>query len=149
MESNEDLYEESNDMIITDSAMRFLRETGKWGKMLAIVGFVFIGLMVLGSFFVGTLMTPFYEEAGVTFPGVLVGGLYFIMAVVYFFPVLYLYKFSTQIKPALYQKDSDLLAIAFENMKSLYKFMGIFTIVMFVLYFVFGVGALILGAAMF
>ncbi len=149
MESNENPYEDYDDLIITDDAMRFLKESGKWGQMLSIVGFVFIGLMVLGSFFMGTVMTAIYGDAGGAFSGILMGGLYFVLAIVYFFPVFYLYKFSTQIKTGLNHNDSDIVANAFENMKSMYKFMGIFIIVMFGLYFFIGVGVVIFGAAIF
>lgn len=157
MESNENPYEENDDLIITYDAMRFLKESGKWGQMLAIVGFVFLGLMVLASFFMGTFMSSLYGDAGGSlygdaggsFYGILLGIVYLVMAIIYFFPILYLYKFSTQIKSALNQNDSDLMATAFENMKSMYKFMGIFTIISIGLYFILGVGAFIFSAALF
>lgn len=66
--------------------------------------------------------------------------IYALMGLLYFFPAYYLYKFSTQLKTALAAKDSETLTSAFENQKSLYKFMGIFMIIV--------LGFYVLGGAM-
>lgn len=145
METNEHFYEENDDLTISDASMKFLEETGKWGYFMAIVGFVFIALLVVLSFFIGSLMGSIYEDMGVPVPGMLMGVIYIIMAAIYFFPVLYLYKFSTKIKVALREIDNMLLEEALENLKSLYKFMGIFTIVSIGLYVLMGLGVVFIG----
>lgn len=110
----------------------YLRETAKWAKFLAVIGFIFMGLMVLGSFAVfafagsiGSLMP---------FPIGGIGFLYLVLAGVYFFPIYYLLQFANKAKHALASKSTQSLSESMKNMKSHYKFMGIFTIVMLALY---------------
>ena len=128
----------------------FLKNTAKWGKFLAIVGFVGVGFVVLMAVVAGTIFDSAMERAGGGSAGV-VGGtflsaFYLLFAVLYFFPVLYLYKFSDKMKAALDSKDEDLVAESFRNLKSLFKFMGILTIAIFgfyllvMLFMVLGVG---------
>ena len=49
-------------------------------------------------------------------------------------PVYYLLKFSNQLKKALSTKNDEILAKAFEMLKSHYKFIGVFTIITISLY---------------
>lgn len=113
----------------------YLRETAKWGKFLSIIGFISIGFMVIGGILFGTIgmsaMNDISAMGGQPNPmGMLGGGFimifYCLMGLLYFFPSLYLYRFSTKIKIALENDDETELTTAFMNMKSLYKFWGIF-----------------------
>jgi len=45
-----------------------------------------------------------------------------------------LYRFSVQLKEALQSNDESLYVSGFQNLKSLFKFLGIFTIVILSLY---------------
>ncbi len=148
MDTNDHPYDTNEDLMISNNSMRFLKETGGWGKLLAIIGFCFVGLLVLGSFFIGSLFST-YSEIGSPMLGYFVSFLYIVLAVVYFFPILYLFKFSTQIKTALIDRDNALVEVAFENLKSHYKFVGIVTIIMLGIYVLFGLGVLVFGVAMF
>ena len=123
-----------------DEAQTYLRETKQWAKFLAILGFIFVGLIVLGAF----AMTAVFPSGGGygDFPSALIGIIYFLLAVLYFFPVLYLYKFSSHMDKALAGKSPVDLNAAFKNLKSHYRFLGILTIIIiafYVLAIVFGV----------
>ena len=76
---------------------------------------------------------------------------YLLMAVLYFFPIYYLYKYSSSVKTALQFNDSNLLADAFVNLKSHHKFLGISVIVILSLYLLIIIGAVItmVGSAAF
>ena len=128
---------ESNDIIlnVTRPAAHFLQEISKWATFLAIVGFIFTGLIVVLAFFAGTLMStiPPYDTMPSGF-GIVLTFMYLLIGVLYFFPTLYLYKFSQKLKSALTLRDSNDLTIAFENLKSIFKFWGIFTIVILCFY---------------
>ncbi len=76
-------------------------------------------------------------------PGLIFGVVYIGMGLLYFFPTLYLFKFSKKLKIALSNKDNDALDTAFSNQKSLYKFYGIMMILVISLYVIFGLFALI------
>jgi hypothetical protein len=57
---------------------------------------------------------------------------------------LFLYRFSSKMKVALYSTDQDNLNASFLNLKNLYKMMGILTIIylgILVLALIFGIGA--------
>jgi len=113
----------------------YLQETAKWGKFLSIVGFISVGLMVLMGIFMGTMgmsaMNDISTMGGGPNPFGMIGGGFFIIfysliGLLYFFPSLYLYRFSAKTKLALQNDDQAEMTEAFMNMKSLYKFWGIF-----------------------
>jgi hypothetical protein len=128
MEEQQHLFE----LQIDPASQASLSETAKWGKFLSIVGFVFIGLIVIMAFFSGIFMSflgnslPGYQAA---YSGVFFTVYLLIAAAIWFVPNLFLYKFSTEIKTALQTSDQDLLARAFASQKTLFKFMGIITII--------------------
>ncbi len=66
--------------------------------------------------------------------GYLMTIVYLFFAVIYFFPVLYLFKFSKKMKLALSIKNDEKLADALEMLKSHYKFIGVFMIILLSLY---------------
>ncbi|MCP2043136.1 DUF5362 family protein [Pontibacter sp. HSC-36F09] len=59
---------------------------------------------------------------------------YLAMALLYFLPLLYLHRFSTKMIAGLDQNDEATVTHAFKNLKSLFKLLGILTIVMLVFY---------------
>lgn len=134
----------SSQLTVTPQASGYLNETGKWGKFLAIVGFCFIGLMVLGGLFAGTLFSAMGDT--LPYPTFMLSFIYIAMALLYFFPVFYLFRFSNQIRTALHSKDTRDLEGALENLKSHYKFIGILMIVLLSIYILIGGGALLTAA---
>lgn len=123
-------------------AIQHLTETARWGKFLAVVGFVSCGLIVLSSFLVwGLLASQLFSRVppdaavGTDFRavGMMVGPmvvfLYVIFAGVIFFPCLFLYNFSTRLRKALRINDQVLLNRALKNQKILFRYMGIATII--------------------
>lgn len=132
-------------LFMDEKSQTFLDETRKWSMFLAIIGFIFIGLIVLmglifvliGSFF-GSYLGG-VERITILLVYILIGGLYF-------FPIYYLMKFSVNMKNALQQGKQQELTSAFEFLKSHYKFIGILTIVALSLYVVLGIVAVIVGA---
>ncbi len=72
---------------------------------------------------------------------------YFLMAGLYFIPMYYLYKYSSNMKTALQFNDSNLVAEAFVNLKSHHKFLGISVIVILSLYLLILIGGIFAIAA--
>lgn len=112
----------------------YLLETSKWGKFLAILGFIGVGILVMvaivvmiGFTFINKIKTP-------GFPTGLIGFIYLALAVVYYFPVSYLNRFSIEMKKGLESGDANEVTVGFQNLKSLFKFMGILAIVIFSIY---------------
>jgi|HubBroStandDraft_1064217.scaffolds.fasta_scaffold44342_3 uncharacterized membrane protein YjgN (DUF898 family) len=118
-----------------------LTETARWGKFLAIVGFVSCGFIIIMAFVVGALLSgsllstfPGYSnriDTGVfgLLGGAMIGGLYSLFAVIYFFPCLFLYKFSVRMKAALSTDDQVKLNQSLKAQKFLFRYVGIATII--------------------
>lgn len=124
------------DLSLSKSAIVFLEETRKWTNFLSILGFIGIGIMVVFGLFAGAIMSTMSNTLGApvdAFPGFF-GFIYIIMALVYFFPVLYLYRFGAKLKVALKTHDNTMLTLALENLKSHYKFVGIVAVIMLSIY---------------
>lgn len=123
------------DTFTADQEIRgYLKETAKWGKFLAIVGYIGIGLLILISVVMMVWLSSFSKIPNMNFPMGLIGLVYILIAAIYFFPVHYLHKFSDKISQGLRANHIGTITSGFENLKSLFKFMGFFTIVIFSIY---------------
>lgn len=144
----------SNNFEITGEIKSYLKETAKWANFIAIVGFILLVLLVLvgigASYFLSTLGDQF---GGQSFGGQVgfIGLFYIVMAVIYFFPILYLYRFAQKMKSALKSNNQEVLTSSFEYLKSHYKFIGIMMAIIFGIYVLFFLGAILFGglASMF
>lgn len=130
---------------LKEETLKHLNETRRWGFFLAILGFVIIGLMAMGGLSVSLIFSKFALAplAQSPFPTYLFGLIYLVLALVYFFPTLYLFKFSTMTKKGIEEMNSSDIHLAFRNLKSLFRFIGIFTIVIISLYIVILLGVMI------
>ncbi|WP_166961396.1 DUF5362 family protein [Yeosuana marina] len=143
---------ESFELEVKDEIKGYLSEISKWSYFLSIMGFIGVGLMVLAGIFIGffsglnnlagssnTLYNLGYSMG--------IGLFYIVLALIYLFPVLYLFRFSKRVKSALKLNSNEDFRIAFLNLKSHYKFMGIFVIVIISIYVLILIGAM--GTAFF
>ncbi len=144
----ENQNDKENALQINESAKQALLEASKWGKFLAILGFCFIGLIVVAGVSMGSIMGKIGGQAAAPFASGAFALIYLVIGVIYIFPVLYLYRFSANTKTALMDGNSEVLASGFENLKSLYKFMGIFSIITLALYALMIIG-MVIGKTMF
>ena len=142
------------DLQIDHQSNSYLSEAAKWGKFLSIMGFIFCGLFVIVALFAGTAiatsMSGFSSTssgAGVM-SGTIVTVIYIVIALVYFFPCLYLFNFSSKMQAALRGNQQDVLNTSFRSLKSCFKFMGVLMIIMlcfWILAIIVAVGAAISG----
>lgn len=139
-----------NELVIDINIKTCLLEARKWTKFLAILGFIGIGFMVLVGIIIaltGNLISeanPTYQD--LPFHTSFLGLFYTILALVYFFPILYLLNFSNKLKYALIRNHQPSLYKAFNNLKIHFKFMGILSIIMFVLSIILIMTITIIGA---
>ncbi|MBA4168554.1 MAG: hypothetical protein H0X41_13595, partial [Chitinophagaceae bacterium] len=45
------------DLHVDQQSITYLSESARWARFIAIIGFIFCGLMALAAFFIGTIMT--------------------------------------------------------------------------------------------
>ncbi len=93
-------------------------------------------LMFAGGALISERASSMYGNRGMLggAPLGLIGVAYLFMAALYFFPVLYLNKFSSKMLNAISMRDSLTLESSFEQLRNHYRFIGILTIVMIGLY---------------
>lgn len=135
--------EHKNELVLETQAEVYVKETAKWAKFLAIVGFVFMGILVLIAIITVVFSAAFSDQ--MPFPMSILGLVYILLAGVYSIPIYYLLQFANKAKSALLQRDTQTLSESFKNLKSHYKFIAIFTIVMLALYPIGIIVALIVG----
>ncbi|MCB0522972.1 MAG: DUF5362 family protein [Saprospiraceae bacterium] len=124
-------------LIITEEVRQYWKQIAVWTQFFAILLFILFGLASLFA-----LSLAFAVGAAGLIGSIMVIGLY---GAVLFFPALYYYRFSTQMKEALRSEDNGLLDQSFMNLKRFYRYVGILLIVLISLYVVF---FLTFGAAM-
>jgi hypothetical protein len=128
---------------VDQTSMSYLRDAAKWARFLAIAGFVFCGLFVVFAIVVATVLANLLSTMGTspTSGGMGAGpiaAVYIGIAAISFFPNLYLYNFSGRMRAALRDNDQDQLNLAFKNVRSLFRFVGVLMIIglgLFILFF--------------
>ena len=121
---------------IDNGNIPYLAEAAKWAKFLAILGFIFCALIIIGALFAGTFFTAVlsqFQQAGMgtlgAISGTAVANYYALIALLYFFPCLYLFNFASKMQAAIRNNDQIYLNTSFKNLKSLFKFWGILTVI--------------------
>lgn len=141
---------ESFELEIGEDIKGYLKEITKWTNFLSIIGFVGLGLMVVVGFFISfsSNLSNFGGDAAYNLGYSMGIGLFYVLiAMIYFFPILYLYKFAKKMKNALKLNNNEDFKMAFTNLKSHYKFMGIFAIVIISIYVLIIIGSMLFAAS--
>ncbi len=150
MENRETLDENTfSELTFSSEIKDYLGETSKWAKLISIVGFVYIGFIVIGAIMMGFFMGSMGAASGLPFSPIIFSLIYLLVALIMFFPILYLFRFASGMGDALKRNDTTALTDSFKNLKSHYKFYGITILVVLGLYALIFVVALIGGAGMF
>lgn len=132
----------------------YLKETASWAKLLAIVGMIGCVFLVIGGIMASVAVTAVSSEMSREIGGGATAAMgafmlifYVLIAVIYFFPCLYLLRFSNHIKNAITANDQMGLNEGLRNLKATFRFLGIVTIIfisLFLLMFLLGgLGAII------
>src|SRR5687767_3597976 len=122
---------------IDQSSRSHLWEAAKWAKFLAIIGFIMCGIIALIGIFAGSFLSSMssryddYGDSASVFAGMRVFMilLYVGIAVIYFFPCLFLLRFANHMKNALSTDDQVTLNSSFQNLKITFRYVGIVTII--------------------
>lgn len=115
-----------------------LLETTRWTKFLAVLGFIFTGLLAifaLAFIFMGaSLFASYPSEMSASGLGATMGFVFLISAALYFYPIYSLLKFSTCMKRGLNTGSRELINEGFRYQKNMYRFIGIMAIIVIALY---------------
>ena len=115
--------------------LKNLNKLRKWTMFLAVSGFIFLGLIIILGLITGTFLTAFNNSgktAGI--PDELVFAAFIGLALINFFPVLFLFRFSKHTSVAISNLDPRELYIAFRSLKRFFLFMGVLLILAIAIY---------------
>ncbi len=127
MQETKDLL--TNDLEVTGTLKNYLLDAAKWGKFLAVTGLISCFVMVAGAFYAGYYISHLPSYSFGSSMGRAITAFYIFFAVIWFYPCVFLYKFSTKLIEALKNNSQEYIESAFINLRSAFKFMGVVTIV--------------------
>jgi len=131
---------------ITPEILNNLDVTRKWTMFLSVLGFIFLGLLIAISLITSTFLTAFKtEEARIGIPESLMIIVLGVVAILYFFPVLFLFRFSRHTRNAVHSSDPEELKKAFRNLRSYFTYIGVMAIIVITVYVV---AIVVAGASM-
>jgi preprotein translocase subunit SecG len=133
-QQNQNLFE----LQLDQPSAAYLGEAAKWAKFLAIIGFIFCGLMILAALFAGSIMGAMMSSMGGGSASMFGSGfitvVYLCFTAIYVFPCRYLFMFASQMQDALRSNEQNKLQTSFTNLKACFRFMGILFIVIMCFY---------------
>ena len=125
---------------LDQTSINYLNEASRWSRFFAILGFIYIGLLLLFGILFGSFGSSLMQGASgelempLRLSGVFISFLLILIAAILFVPVLYLFNFSSKMRRALRNNDQAILTDSLKNLKSFFKFYGILAIVVLSLY---------------
>lgn len=135
--------DEKQTLTVDETTKAHMLEIARWGKFMAIAGYVMMALLVLFGVVVAISMSSladgFGGQGGVS--TALIPVLMCCLAALYFYPIYALYKYAVKIKLAIAAEDQLMFNTALGYLKGAFQYMGVFMLIVICLYvlgFVFG-----------
>jgi len=137
-EKNISLPENQKELpLITTEATVFLLKTAKWGKFLAILGFIVTGFLFLAGILMSFVLGMLSDEMmplDMPFSPTVFSVIYIAIAGIYVIPVIFLNNFCNNAIKAIENSSTDNLTTSIRNLKNLFVFVGISTLVVLSFY---------------
>jgi hypothetical protein len=139
MENESNLFDLGVDTI----AKTQLREAAKWGRFLAITGLIMMVVIMIWSIIMAVGlngiqrdMSEYGYQSSAYGSGYLIGTVFgtLVVVIIYFFPCYFLLRFSNKMIVALDAGDSAVLTESFRNLKVMFRYLGVLTIIFLVLF---------------
>ncbi|WP_300604417.1 DUF5362 family protein [Niabella sp.] len=131
---------------INEQGNIYIEETSKWARFLSIIGFIVLFFALIGGLGVMMASSAAVRSTGMPFSGAILGLFYIIMALLYFFPSFYLYKFGSLARKGIQTENISDLNEGLRYLKNFFRFTGILVIVIIGFYIIvllaFGMGAM-------
>ena len=123
-----------------------LNSTRKWTMFLSVLGFIFLGLLIVAGLATSLFLTTFKTtEANLGVPESMMILIFIIVGAIYFFPVFFLFRFSRNTRDAIQNLDQQKLKKGLRNLRLYFTYIGIMVIVVLTIY---AVALLFAGASM-
>ena len=131
--------------MVSEQSVEMLRQTRPWVMLMGVLCFIGSAFMVLGGLAMIGMGAVASASTKSAMPMGLVGFIYLPLAGLYIYPGLKLTKYGGAIGRLLQSRAVPDLDAALEQQKSFWKFAGITTIIMIVLYILFFIGMMAVG----
>lgn len=126
---------ENKNLEIGNESLKALNITRKWTMFQAVLGFIGIGLFLIIGLATGIFLSIFNGgSSSMVIPEWIVFIAVVLIAAIYFFPVLFLFRFSTHTSSAIRNNDRKELHKAFKSLKAYYVYSGVLIIIILVAY---------------
>ena len=130
---------EETNLIVTEEMRSYFYDIAKWASFLAIVGFIFSAITIIGAFTTGSAIESNPQLAETLGKLGALGKVLFtvvnlVVAFAIFYPSLLLFKYAAKAKYGVLYGEQGSLNEAFSKLKSLFKYWGIITILFIGLY---------------
>jgi hypothetical protein len=122
-------------MELGDESMKTLNKARKWTMFLAVTGFIFLGLIIVLGLLTGTFLTAFNKSDNAQgIPDLFLIAGFAAAALINFFPIFFLYRFSTYSAKAVSSNNPGDLKKALLYLKRFFIFLSLLLITAIVLY---------------
>ena len=123
--------------LLTPESAAFLLKTAKWGKFLAILGFIVTFFLFLAGILMSFVLGMLPDEMiplNMPFSPRVFSVFYIVIAGIYIVPVIFLNSFCNNAIKAIENSSTANLTVSLKNLKNLFVFVGISTIVILSFY---------------
>ena len=137
---------EERKLEIGSDTLKNLNTIRIWTTFLSVLGFILIGIFIIAGIATGMFLTTFSttrETLGI--PESMVVILLLVAGAISLFPVLFLFRFSKNIRDAVQDKDQQKFDRGIRNLKKYFTFIGILVIIALAAY---ALGLIYAGASM-
>lgn len=138
--------------MVPPDAVEMLAKTKPWVRFLSVMTFIGAGFMLLaggimtvagGGMFAAASSSGGMPPALAGSMGVILAGFYVVLAIIYIYPGVKLWKYASSIGGLMQSCSEEDLVAALKQQKSFWKFMGILVLSMLVIYFLAIIGAVV------
>ena len=120
---------------ISQETVKNLNTLRKWTMFLSVLGFIFFGLIITLGLLTGTFLTAFSNSDKTTgIPDAILVAAFAGFAMINFFPILFLFRFSKHISNAVSTLNSREMHIAIKYLKRFFVYIGIILIAVIAIY---------------
>jgi hypothetical protein len=128
---------DSKTLELSSSSLNHLNSTRKWTMFLSVLGFIFLGLLIVFGLATSTFLTAFKsKEVNLGIPESMFIVVFIVVAAIYFFPVFYLFRFSRYMRDAIQMLSREKLDKAFKNLRIYFTYIGILVIIVLSIYLI-------------
>jgi Family of unknown function (DUF5362) len=136
---------------VSPSTIAMLAGTKPWVRFLSVLMWISIGFMLLGAASIGVLSAIGASKSGAPSPFggkemIVIAVVYGILAFVYIFPAVKLWKYASRIGTLGSTRSVADLDAALKEQRSFWKFIGVMAIILISLYLIFIIAAVVFGA---